>query len=71
MPWNFHDDTLPALKATSASPKEVIMHLTNEKRDEELIDLGSAVEATKGNMPGITDSFGQNQAPQGIGLADD
>lgn len=47
------------------------MERYDERNSDELIDLGSVVEETKGNAPGLGDSFMLQQQRAGIGLADD
>jgi hypothetical protein len=46
------------------------MERNDDRSVEALIDLGSVVEETKGNAPGMGDSFALQQQA-GIGLADD
>lgn len=47
------------------------MERNNDRNADELIDLGSVTAETKGNAPGLGDSFTLQQQQAGIGLADD
>jgi len=57
-------------RTLAALEKECVMERNDDRSVEALIDLGSVVEETKGNAPGMGDSFALQQQA-GIGLADD
>lgn len=47
------------------------MERNDDRNVDELIDLGTVTDETKGNAPGLGDSFTLQQQQGGIGLADD